>query len=133
MTYVGSREAMDAVTWHRASPVADVLIAGEVLAPDQRLESSNGAYAAVMCRDGSLVVCRTDDQLVLWWTDTAGHTGASLVMQDDGDMVVRASTGEQVWSSSTRGHPGSFVQLHDDGRLVVHDFYRTPLWSVGRT
>jgi hypothetical protein len=133
MTYVDSRRALDTVLWQRTSPVASVLIAGEVLGPGQRLESPNGAYAAVMCPDGSVVVCRSHDQAALWWTSTAGHAGASLLMLDNGDLVVRASTGEQVWSSGTRGHPGSFVQLHDDGRLVVHDFYRTPLWCVGRS
>src|SRR4051812_36598484 len=99
VTYVGSRRALDAVMWHRTSPVASVLIAGEVLGPGQRLESPNGAYAAVMCPDGSFVVCRTHDQVALWWTSTAGYAGASLLMLDGGDLVVRASTGEQVWSS----------------------------------
>lgn len=108
----------------------ETLTAGEVLCPGWSLTSASREFAALMCRDGNLVVQRCRDHAVVWEAGTGGNAGAFLEMRDDGDLCVFTLTGAKEWSSGTGGEPGAFAQLGDDGVLVVFSFYRERLWST---
>ncbi|KAI0112276.1 hypothetical protein GGR51DRAFT_61916 [Nemania sp. FL0031] len=55
-----------------------------------------------MQRDGNL--CLTSDGKTTWESDTKGHEGAYLVVEDDGNARVLSKDGQQLWSSKSSGN-----------------------------
>lgn len=111
----------------RAEPES-TCVAGESLAPGDHMVSSRRDFIAVMRTDGVVAVYHLDSGAELWSVGTRSGAGASLRMQDDGDLVVTSRDGHQLWSSETGGHPGAYVHLADDGRLTICSFYGDVLW-----
>ncbi|MGH3380912.1 MAG: hypothetical protein ACRDP6_39870 [Actinoallomurus sp.] len=102
------------------------LAAGQKLTTGNAVRSPNGAYSLLQQTDGNLVLYRgktplwsskttgsgvfslmqTDGNLVvyrgtkpLWSTGTGGHAGATLAVQDDGNLVVYGKDKKPLWSS----------------------------------
>lgn len=121
------REALSTLAWGGS------LIAGEVLCPGWPLTSPSGEFAALMRRDGNLVIQRGHDLVPVWQAGTGGNSGAFLEMLDDGDLCVFTLSGAKAWSTGTKGNSGAFAQLEDDGVLVVYSFYRVRVWSTEST
>src|SRR5436189_1445498 len=61
--------------------------------------AGSGATHAEMRAGGNLAL--VGKRKVIWQTKTNGHRGASLVVQDDGNLVVRGADGMDVWQSSS--------------------------------
>jgi len=40
----------------------------------------------------------------VWSTGTAGNSGASMSVQDDGNVVIYSAAGKGLWSTGTAGH-----------------------------
>jgi hypothetical protein len=58
----------------------------------------------------------------LWDNGQDGHTGANLLMQEDGNLVSyfnEGTNGGSIWSTMTSGQPGASLALQNDGNLVV--------------
>jgi hypothetical protein len=102
------------------------LAAGQKLTSGNAVRSPNGTYSLQQQTDGNLVLYRgrtplwssktsgtgvfslmqTDGNLVvyrgtkaLWSTSTGGHAGASLAVQDDGNLVIYGKDHRVVWAS----------------------------------
>src|SRR5262249_33547664 len=62
------------------------------------------AIMAVMQGDGNFVLYRgfkADPANAVWATNTAGHAGAYLVIQNDGNLVLYDAKGKPLWASDT--------------------------------
>ena len=55
----------------------------------------------------------------VWASKTAGHDGAQLAMQADGNLVVAVPGGRPLWAAGTGGHSGSMLILQADGDAVI--------------
>lgn len=79
-----------------------------------------GEYQLAMQNDGNLVIYDVNGQ-ALWDTQTEGHSGASAIMQTDGNFVVRQNT-TPLWNSGTGGNQGAtyYLCFQTDGNLVVY-------------
>ncbi|MHA3702857.1 hypothetical protein ACXR2U_11830 [Jatrophihabitans sp. YIM 134969] len=94
------------------------------------LTSPRGAYRLVMQTDGNLVERRVTDNAAIWTSRTAGHAGAALVVQSDGNVVIYPKVGGGIWSTRTTGN-GNALALQDDGNLVVRSAAGRALWTTG--
>ncbi|WP_051969950.1 ricin-type beta-trefoil lectin domain protein [Kitasatospora azatica] len=83
-----------------------------------------------MGTDGNLVLADAWTGRVLWTSGTAGHPGATAVMQPDGNLVVYAPQGWPLWAPATEGNPGSRTTLQNDGNLVLYNADGRALWST---
>lgn len=111
---------------------ATQLNAGQGLTAGQQLQ--NGVFTLAMQSDGNLVdyVQEPDGQSYpAWDTGTAGHPGAYLIMQGDGNLVIYATNGTPLWNAGTWGHPGSNMTLWSNGALIVWASNGVPLWGSG--
>jgi hypothetical protein len=61
--------------------------------------AGSGATHAEMRPGGNLAL--VGKRKVVWETKTNGHRGATLVVQDDGNLVVRGTDGTPVWESGS--------------------------------
>ncbi len=101
-----------------ATPVTNVLANNTVLPKGQALISANGLYVLYMQRDGNVVEYTAG--LALWWTDTANHPGARLMLRQNGRLVVIGAGGKVLWSSRVAGGDGTAVaSLNNDSSLSV--------------
>jgi len=77
-----------------------------------------GTNLAAMQKDGNFVLYKPDEGDV-WNSETAGHPGAYLVAQDDGNLVIYWGVGgSALWSSETNGFryyggPGKGLDFED--------------------
>jgi hypothetical protein len=76
---------------------------------------------AIMRADGNLVISNSANNQV-WESRTSGHPGASLIVQDDGNLVIlgQSFTGPIAW----KGNP---PLLHLPGAAVPPQNLRVPL------
>jgi outer membrane protein assembly factor BamB len=105
-----------------------------------------------MNSNGNLEIFNSDprDNGVYWSTGTAGHPGAKLLLQDDGDLVILYQ-GMQIWHSNTAFMPNDRLTvnqklttgqqllstngnirllLQTDGNLVLYRLDTgAPLWA----
>src|SRR5581483_10107753 len=72
---------------HAAAPASDRLLPGANLQPGQSL--TGGHDTLTMQADGNLVLT-APGRTPLWSSHTAGNSGATLVMQPNGDLAVVA-------------------------------------------
>jgi hypothetical protein len=87
-----------------ATPLqAAVLGPGQSLSVGQRLESSDGAFFAILTADGNLSVNRSHDHAVAWSSNTNGSGAIIATMQRAGRLVLLDATGKMVWATPTRG------------------------------
>lgn len=93
------------------------------LDPAGHLASPEGFRHLQMQTDGNLVA-RVYGTAV-WSTRTAGHPGARLRVQDDGNVVIRDKSGRALWSTSTAG-------TGRGGHLVVESYSITLTTAGGR-
>jgi hypothetical protein len=104
---------------------------GERLNADEWLTSGYRVYIAYMREDGNFVLegpSGASDPL--WASGTAGHPGASIEMQGDGNLVIADAGGVAIWATGTEGHPGSWLTVTNDGHLVINSPTRSlALWS----
>jgi hypothetical protein len=67
----------------------------------------DGGRAAIMQTNGNFQVF-TPQSIAIWHSDTGGHDGAWVTVQDDGNLVIYQSgcTGanHSCWASNTKGH-----------------------------
>jgi hypothetical protein len=128
---VGNEDAVDPDAVGDSFAAGDnVLLPGEVLWPDQALET----YGAMLAyqSDGNLVLYRTSlfgPPTPEWASDTAGTSPGLAAMQDDGNFVIYDGSGNAVWSSQTEGNPGAFalIRMHRNGYgLWFHIFPESP-------
>jgi hypothetical protein len=107
-----------------------VLVAGDRLAPGGFVRSNPDRYLLRMQTDGNLVEYRISDGRAVWSSGTAGHAGASLVVQKDGNVVVYAGNGPALWSTRTAG-AGNTFSVQSDGNMVVYSAGHRALWASG--
>lgn len=107
---------------------------GQTLGPGRSLTSPDHHFTVVMERDGDLVAFT--GRTATWATNTAGHPGAYLALQTDGNLVVYApgtahTAPLALWSTQTGGNPGARLVLQDDGNVVLYSAPPTrPLWDT---
>ena len=101
------------------------LFRGDVMAPDDYLDSAGGNFILRMQTDGNLVEYEPGvNWKVCWASNTNGWPGSYATYQGDGNFVVYTSGGEALWASNTVGDGGSTVDIteslyDDDGSLFV--------------
>jgi hypothetical protein len=119
-------------TAKRALPAAcGVLAAGEGLARGESIASCDGSLVLALGEDGELSLTTGDG--VAWTAGIAG-AGATVVMQDTGELVAYDDAGEEVFTSDSGGYPDA--QLVLDGTMTIVDDDHT-VWTtkgvVGQT
>jgi surface antigen len=100
---------------------------GEALRPGWYLQSSDRHFPLQMQGDGNLVEYVSNGGHALWSSGTAGHAGAYVVMQADGNLVIYQS-GTALWSSGTAGTGPSAFVVQTDANLVVYQGVQ-PVWA----
>ena len=108
-------------------PGLTTLQPGASLAAGQSIASPDGVYRLKMQSDGNLV--EYDGASVVWAAGT-NPSGASAVMQGDGNFVVYNSSNDALWSSQTSGNPGAYVALGDGGVFGVRSG-GVMIWAPG--
>lgn len=106
----------------------DQLFPGQSLGVNQTLRSTDHRFVVVMQGDGNLV--EYQGPTALWSTRTNGNTGATAIMQTDGNLVIYKPGGVAIWDSHTAGKPGTRLVLQNDANLVVYQG-GTAVWSRG--
>jgi hypothetical protein len=101
---------------------------GGVLKANEELRSQDGRYRAVMQADGNFVVY---GGRALWASNTMGHGGHYVILQDDHNLVVYDHHRGAKWASGTNGHGHQHVRLvmQNDGNLVLYDTHNRPHWA----
>jgi hypothetical protein len=103
---------------------------GEVLFPNERVDSADARYHFVYQGDGNLVLYDEAWQ-PLWASHTENSVPGALVMQGDGNLVIYDGNGVAIWASRTSfRHPGAFLVVQTDGNVVIYDVDGTPLWAT---
>jgi hypothetical protein len=99
------------------------LLPGEALLKDMSLVSNNGAYHAVMQREGNFVVYRASNMDKGYASGTEGPT-PELMMQGDGNLCMHVNGGRgagrpPVWCRGADSKGPAKLVLTDDGDLVI--------------
>lgn len=117
-----------------ASAAQVSLSANHVLYGGQSISSADGHFQLWMQTDGNVVLYQ--EGRVRWATGTAGHPGAWLAMQGDGNLVVYRgnlppSPGNALWSSGTWAPNGAsaYLTVQTDGNAVIY-LSSSALWST---
>jgi hypothetical protein len=106
----------------------DTLDQGGVLKANEELRSQDGRYRAVMQADGNFVVY---GGRALWASNTMGHGGHYVILQDDHNLVVYDHHRGAKWASGTngRGHQHVRLVMQNDGNLVLYDTHNRAHWA----
>ena len=111
----------------------DTMQSGEVLKPNQQINSANGRYSFAYQSDSNLVLYKNNPGrpgTPLWSSVTTGKSAGVLVMEGDGNLVIYDAGRQRVWSSNTANNPGSRLVVQNDGNVVRYRPDRTPIWST---
>ena len=108
----------------------DDLVSGEVMLAGDSLVSADRHFTLTMQKDGNLAEYVTGTGHALWSSGTAGHPGADVIMQDDGNLVIYGGASGALWSSGTTGQGPGELTVQPDADLVVHKG-ATSYWSSG--
>jgi hypothetical protein len=103
--------------------------APRTLNANQRLQSSDGRFEALMQTDGNFVLYM--GATPLWASGTNGSGANHAVMQSDGNLVVFDAGGAVKWSSGTSGSGGAKLTMQNDGNLVIYQASGAAVWSTG--
>ena len=107
------------------------LQSGELLQPDDRLNSSDGRWHLIYQLDGNLVLYDANWRPI-WHTGTDGSRPGMAIMQLDGNFVVYDAEGVPLWSSERSfGYSGARLAMQNDGNLVIYGPDGAPLWDTG--
>ena len=112
---ISALNAADATVWQSGTAVVDPssFLVGH-------LTASNGLYSAVMQPDGNFVVYSYRGHThPLWASNTAGHPGALLAKQFDGNLVIYQGS-RALWATNTLVGPSTDLEMQDDGNLVIY-------------
>jgi hypothetical protein len=93
------------------------------------LWSDNKAFRVTYQDDGNVVIYDTNRK-PLRFTNTAGTSPGTFVMQSDGNLVLRDGQNVVRWQSGTTGNPGASFGLQGDGNLVIFSAKGTPIWGA---
>jgi len=106
-----------------------------ILRSGNSLISSRGTYTLTMLATVDLVISIASTGRVIWSFGTAGHPGATAVLQRDGNLVVHASDGSVLKTTGSGGHPaGTYTMtIQEDSNLVIYTPGGTALWSSNTT
>jgi hypothetical protein len=117
--------------WPPTGPTAhgDDMQPGEVLNPDESINSPNGRYNFVYQSDANLVLYRIRDGMPLWASNTAGRPAGVCIMQTDGNLVIYQPDWQPIWASATSNYPGSQLFVQDDGNVVIYIPSDQPVWQ----
>lgn len=102
--------------------------AGATLHRNGAWTSGSGRTVLRLQQDGNLVLYK--DGHAAWQGVGSWPSGASAVMQSDGNFVVYDGSGHPLWATGTWGHPGAYLAVQDDGNLVVYAASGGPLWAT---
>jgi surface antigen len=119
------------------SPMRRVFVTGSsvsssvLLKAGNTLISSKGTYSLTMLGTGDVVMTLNSTGRVIWSFGTAGHPGATAVLQRDGNFVVHDAHGAVVKSTRSGGHPsGSYsLTLREDSDLWIYTPSGHRIWS----
>jgi len=93
------------------------------------LKSQSGQYLLTMQGDGDLVL--STQGMSLWRTNTGGHPGATVTMEQDGNLLLSSPTGQLLWASNTSGHPGAYLWVGADGNIEIDAASGGAIWATG--
>lgn len=111
--------------------IVEWLTSGQMLRPDDRLNSSDGRWHLLYQLDGNLVLYDVNWRPI-WHTSTDGTQPGIAIMQADGNFVVYDAAARPLWASAiSNGHSGAQLAMQTDGNLVIYDVDGTPLWDTG--
>jgi hypothetical protein len=80
-----------------------------------------------MQNDGNLVIYN-QQRFYTWLSQTSGHPGSRLIVQDDGDVVINAPDDTRLWATDTSTqdlHP-----LTDEFRQIREAYEKLPAESA---
>lgn len=80
--------------------------------------------------DGNLVLSRNDNNAVLWSSNTAGNTGATLSFQSDGNLVLYNGS-SVLWAANTEYSPNNSFVLRADGNAEIDAPSGHQKWNAG--
>jgi surface antigen len=123
----GNLVLYDSSTAYWADGVANTQIAPlEMLRSGWFAQSPDGHYRLTMQADGNLVENVSSSKRPIWSSGTAGHSGAYVVQQTDGNLVIYQGNAA-LWSTVAAGS-GTTLQIQNDSNLVQ---YRSgaPTWA----
>jgi len=100
----------------------------EKLPANDYIESTLGTVYLIV-EDGNLVLYQSDDEKVLWQSNTSGSGATYLILQEDGNLVLYDHAGTAHWSSNTVGKASSYVWVDDDKSVSILDSSDNVLWS----
>jgi len=110
------------------------LIAGHKLMANQGL--TLGGYHLNMQSDGNLVL--RSGSRATWASNTAGHAGAWVILQGDGNLVIYTAggTAKALWSSHTFGTGATSLALTATGSIMIStgagvEVYQAPSGAQG--
>ncbi len=120
-----------------ASPMRRVFVTGislpssTLLRAGDSLISSKGTYTLTLLATGDLVMTLNSTGRAIWSFGTAGHPGATAILQRDGNFMVHDSTGKLVKSTGSGGHAsGSYsLTLREDSDLWIYTPGGQRIWS----
>jgi surface antigen len=106
---------------------AGTLVSGETMPAGDSLTSADGHFQLTMQGDGNLVEYVANGGHALWNSGTAGHAGAYVIMQSDGNLVVYLGS-TPLWNSGTGGRGQAMFAIQPDANLVIYQGV-TPIWA----
>lgn len=123
------------------SPLRRIFVTGDslhsavILRAGNSLISAAGSYKLTLLATGDLVISLTSTGRVIWSFGTAGHRGATAVLQRDGNLVVHASNGAVVKTTGSGGHaPGTYsLTIQEDSNLRIRSPRGAVLWLNNTT
>lgn len=123
------------------SPLRRVFVTGStmhssvILKAGNGLTSFHGSYRLTLLATGDLVLTLSSTGRVIWSFGTAGHPGATAVLQRDGNFVVHDSAGKVVKTSGSGGHQlGTYsLTLRETSDAVISAPDGKLVWSSRTT
>ena len=123
------------------SPTERVFVTGSsvqsavVLKAGDALISSRGTYSLTLLATGDLVMTLNSTGRTIWSFGTAGHPGATAILERDGNFIVHDSTGKVVKTTGTGGRPPGIysLTLREDSDLWIYSPDGHFVWSNNTT
>ncbi len=119
------------------SPLRRIFVTGStmhssvILKAGNGLTSFRGSNSLTLLATGDVVMTLNATGRVIWSFGTAGHPGATAVLQRDGNFVVHDADGKVVKTSGSGGHPlGTYsLTLREDSDANISSPDGKLVWS----
>ncbi len=113
-----------------------VVRAGHTLTRGQKIDSSSGAYYAMLQDDGNFVVKKKDGSYV-WGLDRIVPDKLAqigkITFQEDGNLVASSASGEFIWSALRQKQAeGTYLRLTDEGLLQILTPDHNVIWTAAQ-